>query len=115
MSVLINADTKVIVQGITGRAGTFYTDMAVRYGSQYVGGVRPGKGGSTHIGLPVFDTVAEAVKQTQPDASLILVPAHKAADAMIDAAVEEAKSAPPPDLSMADKDVWADGGSAWRN
>ena len=85
MSVLINADTKVIVQGITGRAGTFYTDLAVRYGSHYVGGVRPGKGGSTHVGLPVFDTVAEAVKQTQPDASLILVPAHKAAEAMIEA------------------------------
>ena len=85
MSVLINADTKVIVQGITGRAGTFYTDMAVRYGSDYVGGVRPGKGGGTHVGLPVFDTVAEAVKETQPDASLILVPAHKAAEAMIEA------------------------------
>lgn len=85
MSVLINADTKVIVQGLTGRAGTFYTDMAVRYGSQYMGGVRPGKGGSTHIGLPVFDTVAEAVERTKPDASLILVPAHKAAEAMIEA------------------------------
>ena len=85
MSVLINADTKVIVQGITGRAGTFYTDLAVRYGSHYVGGVRPGKGGSTHVGLPVFDTVAEAAKETQPDASLILVPAHKAAEAMIEA------------------------------
>lgn len=85
MSVLINADTKVIVQGITGRAGTFYTDLAMRYGSHYVGGVRPGKGGSTHVGLPVFDTVAEAAKETQPDASLILVPAHKAAEAMIEA------------------------------
>ncbi len=85
MSVLINADTRVIVQGLTGRAGTFYTDMAVRYGSQYMGGVRPGKGGSTHIGLPVFDTVAEAVERTKPDASLILVPAHKAAEAMIEA------------------------------
>ncbi len=85
MAILIDADTRVIVQGMTGRAGTFYTDLAMRYGTECVGGVRPGKGGTTHIGLPVFNTVAEARDATGANASLILVPPHRAADAMIEA------------------------------
>lgn len=85
MAVLIGRETRVLVQGITGRAGTFYTDKAIRYGANYVAGVRPGKGGSTHIDLPVFDRVAEARAATDANASLILVPPHRAADAMIEA------------------------------
>ncbi len=85
MSILIDENTKVIVQGMTGRSGTFYTDLAMRYGSDYVGGVRPGKGGGRHLGLPIFDTVADAVAETGANASLIMVPAHHAADAMIEA------------------------------
>lgn len=85
MAILIDAETRVLVQGMTGRAGTFYTDLAVRYGTNCVAGVRPGKGGGTHLGLPVFDTVAEARARTNADASLILVPPHRAADAMIEA------------------------------
>lgn len=85
MAVLIDAQTRVLVQGMTGRSGTFYTDLAARYGSNYVGGVRPGKGGSSHIGMPVFNTVAEAAAATGADASLILVPPHNAAAAMIEA------------------------------
>ena len=64
MGILVDGNTRVIVQGITGRSGTFYTDLALRYGSTYVGGVRPGKGGSRKVGLPVFDTVAEAMTET---------------------------------------------------
>ncbi|MEM8729154.1 MAG: succinate--CoA ligase subunit alpha [Pseudomonadota bacterium] len=85
MSIFVNADTRVIVQGMTGRAGTFYTDQALRYGSTYVGGVRPGKGGQKHLGLPLFDTVAEAVAETGATASLVIVPAPSAAAAMIEA------------------------------
>lgn len=86
MSIMIDAETKVIVQGLTGRAGTFYTDLAQRYvPGSYVGGVRPGKGGQEHAGLPVFDKMAEAVRETGATASLIMVPAHRAADAMIEA------------------------------
>ncbi len=85
MSILVNAETKVIVQGMTGRSGTFYTDLAMRYGTNVVGGVRPGKGGRRHLGLPLFNTVAEAVAETGANASLILVPAHNAAAAMIEA------------------------------
>jgi succinyl-CoA synthetase alpha subunit len=85
MAILVNGDTRVIVQGITGRAGTFYTDQAVRYGSTYVGGVRPGRGGTSHLGLPVFDTVAEAVAETGATASLVIVPAPNVADAVIEA------------------------------
>ncbi len=85
MAVLVGSDTRVIVQGITGRSGTFYTDKAMRYGSTYVGGVRPGKGGTKHIGLPIFNTVREAVDTTGANASMILVPAHNAAAAMIEA------------------------------
>jgi len=85
MSILVDANTRLLIQGMTGRAGTFYTDQAMRYGTNVVGGVRPGKGGSKHLGLPVFDTVADAVSETQANASLVIVPAPKAADAMIEA------------------------------
>ena len=85
MAILVDRNTRVLVQGITGRAGTFYTDQATRYGSTYVAGVRPGRGGTRHLDLPVFDTVAEAVKETGANASLVIVPAPNAADAMIEA------------------------------
>lgn len=85
MAILVDSNTKVIVQGMTGRAGTFYTDQAMRYGSTYVGGVRPGKGGTRHLGLPMFHDVREAVAETGANASLVIVPAHSAADAMIEA------------------------------
>ena len=85
MTIFVSSSTRVMVQGITGRAGTFYTDSALRYGSAYVTGVRPGKGGVSHVGLPVFDTVREARDATGADATLILVPPHHAASAMIEA------------------------------
>lgn len=85
MAILVDRDTRVLVQGMTGRAGTFYTDQAMRYGSTYVAGVRPGRGGSKHLGLPVFDSVKEAVAETQANASLVAVPAPNAGEAMIEA------------------------------
>lgn len=85
MAIFVDANTKVMVQGMTGRSGTFYADQIIRYGTQVVAGVRPGKGGTRHLGLPVFDTAAEAVAQTGADVSLVLVPAHQAAEAMVDA------------------------------
>ena len=85
MSVLIGSHTKVICQGITGAQGTFHTEQAIAYGTQMVGGVTPGKGGQTHIGLPVFDTVAEAKDRTGADASVIYVPPPFAADAILEA------------------------------
>ena len=85
MTILVSGSTRVLVQGITGRAGTFYTDSAIRYGSNYVAGVRPGKGGATHVGLPVFDTVRAATEATNANASLILVPPHQACAAIIEA------------------------------
>lgn len=85
MAVLIGKQTRIITQGITGRAGTFHTQQGIEYGSTYVGGVTPGKGGTTHIGLPVFDTVREAKKATGCDASLIFVPAPFAAEAILEA------------------------------
>ncbi len=85
MSVLINRDTKVICQGITGAQGSFHTEQALAYGTQMVGGVTPGKGGSTHLGLPVFNTVKEAVAATAADASVIYVPAPLCKDAIIEA------------------------------
>jgi succinyl-CoA synthetase alpha subunit len=85
MSILIDKTTRVICQGVTGAQGTFHTEQAMAYGTVMVGGTSPGKGGSTHLGLPVFDTVAEAVAETAPDASVIYVPPPFAADAILEA------------------------------
>lgn len=85
MSVLINKNTKVICQGITGSQGTFHSEQAIAYGTQMVGGVTPGKGGSTHLDLPVFDTVFDARKKTDCNASVIYVPPPFAADAILEA------------------------------
>lgn len=85
MSVLVDKNTKVITQGITGSHGTFHTEQALAYGTQMVGGVTPGKGGTEHLGLPVFDTVADAVEKTGATASAIYVPPPFAADAILEA------------------------------
>src|SRR6476646_903974 len=85
MSILVDAGTKVITQGFTGKNGTFHSEQAIAYGTKLVGGVSPGKGGSTHLGLPVFDTVAEAREKTGADASVIYVPPAGAADAICEA------------------------------
>ena len=86
MSMLINKNTKVICQGFTGKQGTFHSEQAISYGTKMVGGVTPGKGGQTHLGLPVFDTVRDAVDATQADASVIYVPAPFCKDSILEAA-----------------------------
>ncbi|NNM58846.1 MAG: succinate--CoA ligase subunit alpha [Legionellales bacterium] len=86
MSILIDSETKVICQGFTGSQGTFHSEQAINYGTKMVGGVTPGKGGQTHLGLPVFNTVRDAVDATDADASVIYVPAPFAMDSIIEAA-----------------------------
>ncbi|MBF0446637.1 MAG: succinate--CoA ligase subunit alpha [Magnetococcales bacterium] len=86
MSILIDKNTRVICQGFTGANGTFHSEQAIAYGTKMVGGVTPGKGGGTHLNLPLFNTVADAVKQTEADATVIFVPPPFAADAIIEAA-----------------------------
>lgn len=86
MSILLNKDSRVIVQGFTGNEGTFHASQMIEYGTKVVGGVTPGKGGETHLGLPVFNTVREAVAKTKADVSVIFVPPAYAADAILEAA-----------------------------
>ena len=85
MSVLINKHTRVLVQGITGKNGTFHTEQAIAYGTQIVGGVTPGKGGQRHLDRPVFDSMKEAMRQTEADASVIYVPAPFVLDSVVEA------------------------------
>ena len=86
MSILLDSSTKVIVQGVTGREGTFHTEQMLAMGTKVVGGTSPGKGGTTHLGVPVFNTVADAMKATGAEASGIFVPPPFAADAIMEAA-----------------------------
>src|SRR5512138_3930274 len=83
MSILINKNTRVICQGFTGKQGTFHSEQCIAYGTKMVGGVTPGRGGEKHLGLPVFDTVRDAVAKTDANATMIYVPAAFAADAIV--------------------------------
>src|SRR5277367_4495215 len=89
MAILVNKNTRVIVQGLTGREGTFHAKACAEYGTQIMGGVTPGKGGTTHEGWPVFNTVQEAVDKTAADTTVIFVPPPYAADAIMEAAAAE--------------------------
>jgi succinyl-CoA synthetase alpha subunit len=89
MSIMVNSNTRVICQGFTGKQGTFHSEAAIAYGTKMVGGTAPGKGGSTHLGLPVFDTVMEAREKTGADASVVYVPPMGAADAILEAIAAE--------------------------
>ena len=86
MSILVNTNTKVLCQGFTGKQGTFHSEQALAYGTRMVGGVTPGKGGQTHLNLPVFNTMREAVDATGANASVIYVPSPYAADSIMEAA-----------------------------
>ena len=86
MSILVNKDTRVLCQGFTGSQGTFHSEQAIAYGTKLVGGVTPGKGGQTHLALPVFNTVQEAFEATEADASVIYVPAPFCKDSILEAA-----------------------------
>src|SRR5690606_13045969 len=110
MSVLVNKDSRVIVQGFTGSEGTFHAGQMIEYGTNVVGGVTPGKGGSEHLGRPVFNTVKEAVEKTGADVSIIFVPPAFAADAIMEAAdagikviITITESIPVKDMMMAKK------------
>ena len=86
MSILVNKDSKIVCQGITGNQGSFHTEQCIEYGTQVIGGVTPGRGGETHLGVPVFNTMQDAVAETGADVSMIYVPAPFAADAILEAA-----------------------------
>ena len=86
MSILVNKDSKVVCQGITGNQGSFHTEQCIEYGTQVVAGVTPGRGGEEHLGVPVYNTMKQAVAETGADVSMIYVPAPFAADAILEAA-----------------------------
>ena len=86
MSVLVNKDSRVVVQGFTGKEGTFHASQMIEYGTNIIGGVTPGKGGQSHLGLPVFNTVADSVKEAAANVSVIFVPPAFASDAIMEAA-----------------------------
>src|SRR5258708_24079282 len=86
MSILVNKNTQVICQGFTGKQGTFHSEQALAYGTKLVGGVTPGRGGQTHLGLPVFDTAQDPIRETGATASMIYVPAAVAANSILEAA-----------------------------